>query len=103
MKELIPTDPAASLNMTKGTIRWAPNDMYAQVLENKPEYASSVRQVGPNVLPMWGNIHSYYTLSQARSQNSSNSTISQMTERIRGLEVKRAQHRAEMDEMLASQ
>ncbi|XP_059450785.1 uncharacterized protein LOC132181549 [Corylus avellana] len=39
MKELIPTDLAASSSITKGTIKWAPNDAFAQAIGNKPEYA----------------------------------------------------------------
>ena len=50
MKELIPTDLAALLSVTKGTVRWAPNDAYAQALGNKPKYTGKVRQVGQNVL-----------------------------------------------------
>jgi hypothetical protein len=103
MKELIPTDHAASSSVTEGTVRWAPNDAYAQAHGNKPEYAGRVRQVGPNILPVRGSIHSYYTLSQARSQNTENSMVSQMTDRIKELEAEWAQHRAQMDEMLATQ
>jgi hypothetical protein len=35
--------------VTQGMIRWRPDDVYAQALGNKPEYASRVRQVGPNI------------------------------------------------------
>ena len=52
MKELLPTDPAALVSMNGGTVRWASNDAYAQVLENKPKYTSRVRQVVPNILPV---------------------------------------------------
>ncbi|XP_059430152.1 uncharacterized protein LOC132163797 [Corylus avellana] len=64
MKELIPTDPAASSNITDGTVRWAPNDAFDQAIGNKPEYAGRVRMAGPNILPMQGTIRSYYTPSQ---------------------------------------
>jgi hypothetical protein len=56
----------ASYSMTQGTVRWAPNDVYEQVL-GKPEYAGRVRQVGPNVLPVRGTTRSCYIPSQARS------------------------------------
>jgi hypothetical protein len=46
MKELLSTDLAATSSITEGTVRWAPNDTYSQVLGNKPEYAVRVRQVG---------------------------------------------------------
>ena len=63
MLELIPNDLAASSSVTEETIRWASNDAYAQALGNKLEYAGRVRQVGPNILPVRGSIHSYYTPS----------------------------------------
>ena len=72
---------------------------YAQVLENKPEYTSRVRQVGSNILPVRGSIHSYSTLSQYQSQNPNNSIVSQMAERIKELEVEREQYRAQMEDM----
>ncbi|XP_059448234.1 uncharacterized protein LOC132179516 [Corylus avellana] len=100
MEELIPTDPAASSSMTEGTVRWAPNDAYAQAHGNKPEYAGRVRQVGPYILPVRGNIHSYYTPSQARSQNPVNSTVAEMIEMTP--EAEREQHRAQMDMALAA-
>jgi hypothetical protein len=49
-----------------------------------------------------GSIHSYYTKSQSRSQNPGNSIILQMAERIKKLETEREQHRAKMEEVLAS-
>ncbi|XP_062173324.1 uncharacterized protein LOC133878802 isoform X2 [Alnus glutinosa] len=102
MTELIPTDLAALSSVTQGTVRWAPNDAYAQAHDNKPEYAGRVRQVGPNVLPVRGTIHSYYIPSQARSQSSRHSTISQEV-LDRALKAERARHKAEMDAVLASQ
>jgi hypothetical protein len=69
MFELISNDLATSSSVIKGIVRWAPNDAYAQALENKPEYVGRVRQVGLNILTVWGSIHSYYTSSQSRSQN----------------------------------
>jgi hypothetical protein len=51
-----------------------------------------VRGVSKNILPMRGNIHSYYTLSQARSQNASPSAmISEMI--AKALEMKDKQHK----------
>jgi hypothetical protein len=67
MLELIINDSVASSSVTEGTIRWVPNDAYAQALENKPKYAGRVKQVGQNILPVWGNIYSYYTPSQSQS------------------------------------
>ena len=80
MLELIPNDPVTSSSVTEGTIRWAPNDAFSQAFGNKPEYASRVRQVGPNILPVRGSIHTYYTLSQSRSWNTNDSTVSYMAE-----------------------
>jgi hypothetical protein len=102
MTKLIPTDPAALSSVTQGTVRWASNDAYAQAHDNKPEYAGRVRQVGPNILPVRETIHSYYKPSQARSQSSRHSTISQEV-LDRALEAERARHKAEMDVVLASQ
>ncbi|XP_059440780.1 uncharacterized protein LOC132173327 [Corylus avellana] len=100
MNELIPTDPAASSSITEGTVRWAPNDAFAQAMGNKPEYAGRVRMAGPNILPVRGTIHSYYTPSQARSGNVRYSTISQDT-LDRALDAERAKHKEEMDALLA--
>jgi hypothetical protein len=88
MLELIPNDPAASSSVTEGTVPWASNYAFSQALGNKLEYVGRVRQVRPNILPVWDNIHIYYTLSQFRSQNTSDSTASHMVERIRKLEAK---------------
>jgi len=68
--ELKPNDPVALYGVTQGTVRWAPNDTYNQALDNKPEYAGRVRQVGPVILPIRGTTQSYYTPSQARSSRS---------------------------------
>ena len=54
----------------QGTVRWAPNDAYAQAHGNKPEYAGRVRGVSKNIRLVRGYIHSYYILSQSRSQTS---------------------------------
>jgi len=100
--ELIPTDPAASSSVTQGMVLLTPNGAYAQAHSHKPEFVGRVRQVGPNVLHVRGTIHSYYTPSQARSQNPRHATVSQ--EFIdRALEAERAGHKVEMDAVLASQ
>jgi hypothetical protein len=89
MLELISNNPVASSSVIERTIRWAPNDAFVQALGNKPKYAGRVRKMGPNILPVQGIIHSYYTPSQSRSQNTCNSIVSQMAERIRELEAER--------------
>jgi hypothetical protein len=61
MQRLEEFDPAALVQGPEGTIRWAPNDAYAQAHGNKPEYAGRVRGVSKNILPVRGHIHSYYT------------------------------------------
>jgi hypothetical protein len=61
MRRLEDSDPAALVEGPEGTIRWAPNDAYAQAHGNKPEYAGRVRGVSKNILPVRGHIHSYYT------------------------------------------
>jgi len=61
---LMPTDSTKSSSITQGTVRWRHDDVYAQALDNKPEYAGRVRQVWPNIWPVWGSIHSYHTPSQ---------------------------------------
>jgi hypothetical protein len=63
MTRLVNSDPAALVKGPKGTIRWAPNDAYAQAHGNKLEYAGHVRGVSKNILSVQGHIHSYYTLS----------------------------------------
>ena len=100
MKELIPTDPAAISSITEGTVRWAPNDAYSQAMGNKAEYAGRVRQVGPNVLPVRGSIHSYYKPAEPRSQTSGSAGVSQMIKAA--LEAQQETHRAEMDALLAA-
>ncbi|XP_059441984.1 uncharacterized protein LOC132174328 [Corylus avellana] len=100
MRELIPTNPAASSSVTEGTVKRAPNDAYAQAHGNKPEYAGRVRQAGSNILPVRGSICSYYTPSQARSENTRHSMISQET--LDGaLEAERAKHKEEIDALVA--
>jgi hypothetical protein len=59
MQRLEESDPAALVQGPEGTIRWAPNDAYAQAHGNKPEYAGRVRGVSKNILPVRGHIHSY--------------------------------------------
>ena len=100
MKELIPTDLAATLSITKGTIRWASNNAYSQAMGNKAEYAGRVRQVGPNVLPVRGSIHSYYKPVEPRSQTSGSAGVSQMIKAA--LEAQIKTHRVEMDALLAA-
>jgi hypothetical protein len=59
-----------------------------------------VRGVSENIMPVRGYIHSYYTPSQTRSQNSPPSImISEMIQKA--LEVKEEQHKQEMEERLA--
>ncbi|XP_059441611.1 uncharacterized protein LOC132173941 isoform X2 [Corylus avellana] len=102
MEELIPTDPAASSSVTERTVRWASNNAYAQAIGNKPEYAGRVRQVGPNVLPVRGTIHSYYTPSQARSQNTRHFAVSQEL-LDKALEAERAHYKAQLEARLAAE
>jgi hypothetical protein len=85
MTQLIPNDPAATHSMTKGTVRWEPNDAYEQAI-GKPEYAGRVRQVGPNVFPIRGTTYSYYTPSQTRSSSQRQSS-SAHDERIASMEI----------------
>jgi hypothetical protein len=99
MLELMPNDPAAASSVTEGTVRWCPGDAYSQALGNKPEYAGRVRQVGPGPLPVRGSTRTYYTPSQSRTQNTSDS--SHMVERIRELETERDQQRARIQELEA--
>jgi hypothetical protein len=99
MLELMPNDPAAVSSVTEGTVRWCPGDAYSQALENKPEYAGRVRQVGPGPLPVRDSTRTYYTPSQSRTQNTSDS--SHMAERIIELETERDQQRARIQELEA--
>ena len=101
MKELLPTDPTTTSSIAEGTVWWAPNDAYSQAIGNKPEHASQVRQVGPNILPVHGSIHSYYKPVQPRSQNPGSAGISQMIKAV--LQAEREKHRAEIDALLAAQ
>ncbi|KAE8076681.1 hypothetical protein FH972_015315 [Carpinus fangiana] len=67
-----------------------------------PEYAGRVRGVSKNILPVRGSIHSYYTPSQARSQNAPPSAV--ISEMItEALIVRDEQHKKEMEEHLAQQ
>ena len=75
MERLAESDPAESAERPPGTLKWTPNDAYAQAHSIKPEYAGRVRSVSKNILPAWGSIHSYYIPSQVRSQNAPPSTV----------------------------
>jgi hypothetical protein len=101
MKRLADFDPAELVEGPEGTVRWAPNDAYAQAHGNKLEYVGRVRGVRNNILPLWGNIHTYYTPSQARSQNTPIAIISEMIERA--LQAKEEHHKQEIEELLAKQ
>ncbi|XP_059456598.1 uncharacterized protein LOC132186629 [Corylus avellana] len=91
MEELLENDPAELIDAHHGTIRWAPNDAYAQAHNSKPKYAGHVRGVSKNILPAHGYIHSCYKPS---SQNPKSSNVPQMIERA--FEVERKQHRIHM-------
>ena len=67
MERLAESDPVKLVEGPPGTLRWTPDAAYAQPHGNKPEYTSHVRGMSKNILPVRGNIHSYYTPSQARS------------------------------------
>jgi hypothetical protein len=102
MERLAESDPAESAKGPPGTLRWTPNDAYAQAHGNKPEYVGRVRGVSKNILPVRGNIHSYYTPSPARSQNAPPSAV--ISEMIaEALTVKDEQHKKEMEDHLAQQ
>jgi hypothetical protein len=49
--------------------------VYAQAHGNKLEYVGRVCQVGLNILPVHGSIHSYYKPVQSRSQNLGSSVV----------------------------
>ena len=100
MKELLPTDPAATSSIIERIVRWAPNNLYSQVIDNKAEYAGRVRQVGPNILLVYGSIHSYYKPAKPRSQTLGSTGVSQMIKAA--LEAQQETHRAEMDALLAA-
>jgi hypothetical protein len=87
MLELMANDLAASSSVTEGIVRWCPNNAFSQALENKPEYVDRIRQMGLDILLVRGSTQTYYTLSQSQSQNTGNSTVSHMAERIRELEA----------------
>ena len=75
MERLAESDITESVKGPPGMLWWAPNDAYAQAHGNKPEYAGRMRGVSKNILPVRGNIHSYYTPSQLRSQNAPPATV----------------------------
>ncbi|XP_059436146.1 uncharacterized protein LOC132169072 [Corylus avellana] len=102
MEELLPNDPAEQVEGPQGTIRWTPDDAYAQAHNNKPEYAGRVRGVSKNILPAPGTSYSYYTPSQTRSQNRGGPMISR-EEFERAMQSEREKHRHEMDERLTQQ
>ena len=94
--------PAESIEGLPGTLRWTPDDAYTQAHGNKPKYAGRVCGVSKNILPVRGNIHSYYTPSQARSQNAPPSAV--VSEMIaKALEEKDELHKQKMEERLAQQ
>ena len=94
MEQLAESDIAESVEGPPRTLRWAPNDAYTQAHGNKPEYAGRVRVVSKNILPVRGNIHSYYTPSQARAQNAPPSAI--LSEMItKALAERNEQHKHE--------
>jgi hypothetical protein len=102
MEWLADSNLAELVDGPQGMVKWAPNDAYTQAHGNKPEYAGRVHGVSKNILPVRGNIHSYYTPSQARSQNAlPPAIIFKMIERV--LQAKEEQHKQEMDELLAKQ
>jgi hypothetical protein len=63
MTQGLTSDPAATQSVLEDTVRWAPNNVYKQVV-GMPEYAGRVRQVGPNVTPVRGTCFSYRARSQ---------------------------------------
>jgi hypothetical protein len=101
MERLQESDSAELVDGPQGMVRWIPNDAYTQVHGNKPEYAGRVRGISKNILPMRGNIHSYYTPFQARSQNLGSTVVSEMIQSA--IQAERKQHKQQIDEMLAQQ
>jgi hypothetical protein len=102
MMRLTDSDLAELVEGLEGTVRWAPNDAYAQAHDNKPEYAGCVRGVSKNILSMRGHNHSYYTPSQARSQNAT--PLAVVLEMIkRPIQLKEEQHKQEIEKLLAKQ
>jgi len=63
MTQGLSSDPAATQSVSEDTVRWAPNDVYEQVV-GMLEYARRVRQVGPNVTLVRGTCFSYRARSQ---------------------------------------
>jgi hypothetical protein len=63
MTQSLSSDPAATQSVLEDTVHWASNDAYEQGL-GRPEYAGSVRQVGPNVTLVRGTSFSYRARSQ---------------------------------------
>jgi hypothetical protein len=80
MKELIPTNPAASESVTEGMVHWLLRDAYSQAFGNMPEYAGRVREVGKNVGPVPGTTQTYYTPTLGRSQHARYSTSTSQEE-----------------------
>jgi hypothetical protein len=94
MQRLEESDPAALVQGPKGTIRWAPNDAYAQAHGNKPEYAGRVRGVSKNILPVRGHIHSYYT---PRPNATPPAVVAEMIQSA--IQLREQQLREEMNQM----
>jgi hypothetical protein len=95
MRRLEESDPAALVEGPEGTIRWTPNDAYAQAHGNKPEYAGRVRGVSKNILPVRGHIHSYYT---PRPNATPAAVVSKMIQAA--IELKEQQLREEMNKQM---
>ncbi|KAE8056077.1 hypothetical protein FH972_012875 [Carpinus fangiana] len=93
-------DPQSGTGATQGE---QSKDPATRVLRDRElrtiKYAGRIRQVGPNILSVQGSIHTYYTSSQSQSQNTSDSTVSHMAERIKELEAERDQQRAQIKEL----
>jgi hypothetical protein len=97
MTRLEESDPAALVEGPEGTIRWAPNDAYAQAHGNKPEYAGRVRGVSKNILPVRGHIHSYYTPRPNATPPPPPAVVSEMIQSA--IELKEQQHKQEIEEL----
>ena len=95
MTRLAESDPAALVEGPEGTIRWAPNDAYAQAHGNKPEYAGRVRGVSKGIPPVRGHIHSYYT---PRPNATPPAVVSEMIQSA--IELKEQQMREEMNQQM---
>jgi hypothetical protein len=94
MKRLADSNPAALVDGPEGTIRWAPNDAYAQAHGNKLEYVSHVRGVSKNILPVRGHIHSYYTPSPNTTPPA---VVSEMIQSA--IQLKDQHHKQEIEEL----